>query len=151
MKSPYDPLSGHSSAELLDQLDMMRRATTAMELQKYLSPESSALANAMRDIDSTRKLIEAASIGSRLTETIRGITGPLDQINASVASARQLHEVFGVNSVTSRFAEAARIISDTLAPVSTSFSSAQQISEALESVKINARMFNDQIPRSKPG
>jgi hypothetical protein len=145
MKSPYDPLTVISSAKQLDELDTAHRAATGMELQKFLLPQSSALAEAMRGIDSTHKLIEAATGGSRLAEVVRGITGPMDQINASIASARQLHEAFGVNSVTSRFAEAARVISDALAPVSTSFSSARQISEVLESVKINARMFNDQF------
>lgn len=145
MKSPYDPFSGHSSAQLVDQLDMMRRATADMEMQKYLFPQNSALAEAVRGIDSTRELTEIASMRSRLLEAAQNIVGPLDQIHASIASARQLHEAFGANSVTSRFAEAARALTDTLEPIGASFSSARQIAEALENVKINARLFDDQF------
>lgn len=78
-------------------------------------------------------------------EAAQNIVGPQDQINASIASARQLHEAFGANSVTSRFAEAARALTGTLEPIGTSFSSARQIAEALENVKSNARLFNDQF------
>lgn len=140
MKSPYDPLPGISSAKLLDDLDTIRWATETMELQKSLLPQNSALAEAMRGIDSTRTLVETAAMSQSLAETFRSIIGPLDQINASMASARQLHEAFGANSVTSRLAEATRSLTSGL-----SFSSARQIAEAMEGMKINARIFEDQF------
>lgn len=146
MKSPYDPLTGISSAKQLEELDAARRAATGMELHKFLSPQNSAMAEAMRGMNSTRKLIEAATAGSRLLEAIRGVTGSLDQINASVANARQLQEALGgVNSITSRFAEAAQSITDPLNRINKSFGSAKQIAEALKGMRVNARLFDDQF------